>query len=183
MSDNYTVSDLLDFDGDHQRVGVGHTFDGGFDDGEIAVEPGDVVVFDDPDAGCHAGECELIRSEVIVALVDKLYAVDYDWESGYAVEVGTTGPLGRIGVDDAYTGIVTENGVLGGLNDDMARSHASELVDSDEWDSHYRRVHHLGEHGVPEGLWAQYDESDRSGRGCPVCRGDEGQDGTVVDGE
>lgn len=32
------------------------------DDGEVAVEPGDIAVFRDPDAGGHTHECPLIIS-------------------------------------------------------------------------------------------------------------------------
>lgn len=144
MSDDYTVSDLSGFNGERLKVGVGYAFSGesaAFDDGEIRVEVGDVVVFDDPDAGMHAGEDRDIINDVFVGFVKKLYAVNYDWEDGFSVEVGTTAPLGRLSVDDSHTAIIAEDGKVGGGPAD-ARDMASRLVDGD-YEKYVRYTSHI----------------------------------------
>lgn len=182
MSDNLTVDSLDPFGGDHHRVGVGHAFES-FDNGEVAVSTGDVVVFDDPDAGLHADECEFVHSEIIVSYVDRLYAVERDGGDHYTVEVGTTGPLGRLSVGSRYTAIITEDGVVGGDSISGPEREASRLVDHDEYTKYYQETRHLGEDGVPADLWDEYADSPRSGPGCPVCTGEEGNEGMVVTGE
>lgn len=182
MTDDYIVSDLSSFRGDGTKVGVGYKFSG-VEVGEISISAGDVAVFDDPDAGLHVGGCELINSCMTVAYIDTVYAVDYSHSDydGYAVEVGTKGPVGRLGITDRHVGIVTEDGVISGLNESIVQREAGRLVDSDDAERYIVTEHHLGEPGTPEGLWSEYDESDRSGPGCPYCTGEEGQGGTRIE--
>lgn len=185
MSSDYTVTDLESFTGDVRKVGVGYKItgdDAAFDDGNIAVTAGDVAVMSDPDAGNHASGCELVMSEETAAFVTGFYAVDYGGDGdGYAVELNTT-EFGRVPINDRHVGIVTETGVVGGMSESGARYMASRLVDHDEYEKYYRMTAHLGENGVPDGLWEEYEGSGNSGPDCSVCTGEKGQDGTVIEG-
>jgi hypothetical protein len=172
-------SDLSD---DIERVGIGYKADAVETD-DYHITPGDLAVFSDPDAGLHGGQCELVMSETTVAYVDGVYGHWLERENAYALELSVTGPLGRVNPADPYVAVVGEHTVIDAARISDASRMASTLADHDEYDSYYQRTTHLGPDGTPDDLWGEYDDDDRSGPGCSVCRGDEGTDGVVITGE
>jgi hypothetical protein len=182
MTRDTKVETLSNFTGDRQKVGVGYKGDG-YDDGDIEISPGDVAVFQDPDAGHHAGGCEFIHRSVFVGYVESVYAVDYSYEDDYSVEIGVTAPLGRLSVGDKYTAIITEDGVIGGDSISSPRQEAARLVDNDSYEKYYQENWHLGEDGVPEPLWDEYADSATTGPGCPYCTDEKGKNGMEIRGE
>lgn len=174
---------LSGFLGKPEKIPIGFKFEA-FDNGEIEANPGDVVVWYDPDAGQHAGECEFIHESIYVGFVKGVYAVDYSFEEGYSVELDTTMPLGRIDIDGPYTAVIGENyrGEIPVIGKDATQRYADRFLNSD-YDYYYHEDWHSGEDGIPENLWELYEESSHTGPGCPYCRGEIGQDGLMVSGE
>lgn len=177
------VDTLEHFGGDHREVGVGHKFDH-YDDGDVALYPGDVVVWRDPDAGHHVGDCELIQDSIFVGKIRGVYAVDYDHEDGFSVELDTAMPIGRIDADGPYTGVVGEDHrtAINTFGMDGTQSYADSFLNGD-YERYFHWESHLGEDGVPAGLWDAYDDGTRSGPGCPYCTGEKGTDGVKIEGE
>ena len=110
MSSNSLTTDQGTFKGFRRSVGVGSTFDSYEQDGQT-VEVGDIVFFNDPDAGMHHQDCPFKLDEMFVSYIKKIYAVDYSWRDKDPVaEVSGGGPLGRIDFSEPYAGVVKTSG-------------------------------------------------------------------------
>lgn len=166
--DDYTVQTLDDFEGEGTTVGVGFKFHGVFDDGNVEVGPGDLAYWEDLDAGMHTGECPAISEREFVVVVQHLYAVDYDWVEGYAVEIGARAPLGRLSLGDCK--------LAQQENPPHIENHFDEFAESDytkwmKWEGHFDLE------DVPD----QYVDGHENAQ--PSCWYDGDGDATNRDGE
>jgi len=141
-------------------VPVGDTF-AEYDGEEGSVAVGDMVYFDDPDAGMHVQQCPLVMSHEFIGYVDTVYAFNPDYRDGIEVQVGCTAPLGRLSIDDVYTVVVPTDGVIGarghplydkitGRRRGAAETLAKRLHDSNEYSKYYEEERHGGIAAVGE---------------------------------
>lgn len=70
-----------------------------YDDGDLRIEVGDPVYWEDPDAGSGDGECPLIARREVVARVKEIQAVAHDDGETYSIEVEVRAPVRRLNAD------------------------------------------------------------------------------------
>lgn len=151
----------LGFENLRSTVPVGRKYER-YDGDMGTVEVGDIVVWEDPDAGMHVGECELISSSEYIAKVTDVYAFDADYTEGVEVEIGVSAPFGRLPLSDVY--------VCGRDDPSDWRASRADMLLSSEYDEWVNYEYHMDEYDVPTDLWERYDEpSSNSGPRCEYC--------------
>jgi hypothetical protein len=169
MSQKYIVRDLRGFeDADLSTVGVGYKTTGPYDDGNVEVGLGDLCYWEDPDAGMHTGECPCICERAYVTRIECLYAVDYDWEDGYSIEVGVAAGLGRLSLQDV---VLAQQDAPEHIERRFEAFQDSEYTKHMTWESHYPLT------DVPE----QMVEGHENAR--PSCWYDADAETPHIDGE
>lgn len=160
----------VDFIDKREDGNVGEYYDCVVVDG-VALEVGDYVVWNDPDAGLHAGECELIHDEEWVARVSEIVRFDKYDDPSEALHIGLDCPLGWVRWEDIAIPGEKDNGIIGARDAEAA---VEGLKNRDEFERYIIHSYHAGRDGTPEGLWEVYEEKDYgySGPHCDVCMGD-----------
>jgi len=137
-------------------VPVGDTYTKYQDNDGMEVALGDMVYFDDPDAGMHINQCPLVMGTEFVGYVDQIYAFDPSFRDSIEPEVGCTAPLGRLGIGDRCVTVIPTEGDAGvrgrpllkqawsGNRIESAKKMAETLFKNDQWKQYYERESHGG---------------------------------------
>lgn len=134
MTDEYTIDDLSEFDeSELDKVGVGYSTYQGVDVDGVRIAPGMLVYWRDRDAGLSPGDCPALSDREYITPVRKIYLVDYSWTDGWAVEVGTKAPFGRLSVTDV-TPECDASGHLAAMFETFEESENSKYM---KWENHY----------------------------------------------
>ena len=161
MSTSIQSIDDVTYINERRTVPVGTIFEG-YDDGDRKVSVGDMVYFNDPDAGLHAGQCELVGAWEAIGYVSEVYAFDPDYRDEVVPQVGISGsPVGRLDPTDNYVTVVPTDGGVGvrghpllreveGRHEETAKQLADRLHKSDEYHSFIVHERHDGRGSVPE---------------------------------
>jgi len=149
-----------------------------YDDGR-SVAVGDLVYFDDPDAGMHVDQCPLVMGTEFIGYVKTVYSHDPDYgDRGPHPEVGTSNSLGRLDVSDSYVCIIPTDGpdghrghpllrdAWGGTKIGAAKTMAENLHNHDEYDKRYSVERHGGWGAIGK-------EKAKEIRACSECQENE----------
>lgn len=129
-----------------------------FEGEDLEVDIGDMVFFDDPDAGRHADECPQVQSFEVIGYVDSIKMMRDSFDDTVEIHIGMAGsPVGWLDPTADDTLVIPTQGAVGlraePITDGIPNAPANmaqDLYESDEYDTYRAVAHHGGRRSIPD---------------------------------